>query len=135
MRHEFSFDPEHSLVRVNAAGVMTPATFERQFQDLIHHPQWRRGMKILSDYRGIDGSGLTTDDVRAMASVYAGLADRIGPGRSALVVNEALQYGLARMWVSWAEMKIPREVRVFTSMEEARRWVMEDEGEAPAPSS
>lgn len=125
MRHEFSFDPHQPLVRVKASGVMTPASFERQFRHLVNHADWMPGTNILSDYTGIDGSTLTAEDVRGMAGVYASLADRIGPGRSALVVSEALEFGLARMWVSWAEMKIPREVRVFTSMSEAEAWVLE----------
>jgi len=126
MRHEFSFDFHKPLVRVKASGIMTPASFNRQFRHLVDHPDWQPGTNILSDYTEIDGSRLTAEDVRGMAGSYRALADRIGPGRSAIVVSEALEFGLARMWVSWAEMKIPREVRVFTSMSEAEAWVLED---------
>ncbi len=49
-----------------------------------------------------------------MATDYAAIAPKLGPGRSALVASESLKYGLARMWVSWTEMKIEREVRVFS---------------------
>lgn len=123
MQHEISFDPDLPYVCLKSTGVITPSEFTNVFRDLVAHPQWKKGMNVLSDYMEADGRKLTAEEVRGMSEGYAAMADAMGSGRSALVVSESLQYGLARMWISWTEMKVQREVRVFTSMDEARAWL------------
>ncbi len=126
MSHEFSFDPQLPYVLIKASGAITPASFQAQFRELIEHPQWRSGTNILSDYSDAEVQEVTSEDVRNMAVGYAALAPKLGPGRSAIFASESLKYGLARMWVSWTEMKVEREVQVFTSMDKAIEWLTAD---------
>jgi hypothetical protein len=118
---------------MKSSGEVTPSEFAGIFRDLVAHPQWKRGMNILSDYVEADGRKLTAEEVRAMSQGYAAMANELGPGRSALIVSESLQYGLTRMWISWTEMKVEREVRVFTSMDEARAWLTGESGPDAKP--
>lgn len=133
MDYSITFDPAVPYVRLKAWGTITPAAFERMFRELVAHPQWRPGLFILSDYSGIEAANLSAEDIRAMAGFYATIAGRIGPGRSAIVAGGSLEYGLGRMWVSWTEMKVSRQVRIFLSSDEARAWIEEPGAESGPP--
>lgn len=135
MDYSITFDPDLPYVRLKAEGVMTPADFSRMFQDLVAHPRWQPGLYILSDYSGIEAAHLSSEDIRAMAAFYTTLAEHIGPGRSALVAGGSLEYGLGRMWISWTEMKVSRQVRVFSSIEEARAWLTEAQADDEEPGT
>jgi hypothetical protein len=124
---EIEFRAEEPFVRVTTTGSLTREGFERFIEALIAHSNWRRGMSILSDYREAEARPLSAADIRAMSVFYAGLQERLGPGKSALVVSESLDYGIARMWISLTEMKVSREIRVFHALEEAEAWLKQSE--------
>lgn len=134
MQVEFTLDAPEACVRARIRGKITAQGFSKFLQDLLALPSWRQGMPILSDYREADAGGLSTEDIRSMAAEYARLSDRIGPGRSALVVAESLEYGIARMWISWTEMKTTREIRVFQSLAEASAWLASESEDARGDS-
>lgn len=134
MQVDYTFDAAEACVRARIRGKLTTAGFSKFLRDLLALPTWRKGMPILSDYREADAAGLSTEDIRTMAEEYARLSDKIGPGRSALVVAESLEYGIARMWISWTEMKTDREVRVFQSVELATAWLNSETGDAERDS-
>jgi hypothetical protein len=127
MPFEISLLSGDPFVRTRTTGPLTREGFERFIEELVTNPGWRRGMNILSDYREAEAKPLSAEDIRAMSAYYASLQERLGPGKSALVVSDSLEYGIARMWISLTEMKVSRELRVFHSISEAERWLREAE--------
>lgn len=127
MQHKISFEPEIPFLCVRGEGVVTFEDFIRYFQDIVAHPQWRSDLDTLHDLRAIDPRSVTSGAVREMAAYYAQHGVQLGTGRSALVVSEALAFGLARMWSSWASPKVARSIRIFHKIEDARAWLLEKE--------
>jgi hypothetical protein len=123
MPYDITFDPGESIFRIRTTGTVSRDGFEQLLEGLLKHPKWRSGMSLLSDYSDAEASSLSADDVRDLAQFYASLKDRLGPGRSAIVVSDALAFGIARMGISIAELKVSRQFRVFRSVQDAEQWL------------
>jgi len=90
-------------------------------------------VRILTDYREADPSGLTTSDIEQMKSIAIKLAKRFESVREAVVVSETLTYGLSRMYggVNYSEQY---ELNVFNDINEAKIWLGLEPEAVLAPS-
>ena len=63
--------------------------------------------------------------VRDLAAVSAGMDTRTGTAKFAIVAPGDLAYGLGRMFQSYRELdeRSTKQVAVFRTMEEAREWI------------
>jgi len=134
MLHEIEFDREGATVTIRASGRASTEGFEAYLRELLGHPEWLPGKGILVDFRALDGSHLTKEDVRRISDLHVPIGDRLGISPCAIVVSDSLHFGLARMWEAYSDRRVPLRVRVFDSMDEARGW-LKSESEAPAGST
>lgn len=79
---------------------------------------------ILWDCTGLTGARPTMDDLRAYRGDLSGLWPSEAGGKTAVVVSTDLDFGLGRMAEAYA-VSLPRELRVFRDLDEARRWLDE----------
>ena len=82
-----------------------------------------RTLCILADYRDLDPSGLSTDDIEQIRmSALGRMAGRFDALKEAIVVSGSLAYGLSRMFdgVIYSENY---EMNVFTDIGEAKAWL------------
>ncbi len=78
---------------------------------------------ILSDYRELDSSGLSSSDIEQIrANAIRRTENKYKFVKEAIVVSEILTYGLSRMYdgVVYSEKY---EVNVFTDINEAKVWL------------
>ena len=78
---------------------------------------------ILSDYRQLDASDLTTSDIEEIrASALSRTENKYETVKEALVVSEGLVFGLSRMYdgVVYSDKY---EAGVFTDMDDAKKWL------------
>lgn len=89
--------------------------------DLLSRPDFRAEMCSLHDYRGIAAAPTMTDLKRAALATIAGAARR-GPSRAAILVDNDLNHGLARIYA--AEVDSDNiERAVFRKPESALLWL------------
>ena len=86
--------------------------------------------RILLDFREADISVVSSDELMDIAKAVSEKLAGAPQGRSAIVVSSDPEYGIGRMFESYAQIaKIGREYRSFRDMSEARAWL--DEIESP----
>jgi len=78
---------------------------------------------ILSDYRKLDASGLTTSDIEEIrTSALSRTENKYEAVKEALVVSDGLVFGLSRMFDGVVHSD-KYEAGVFTDMDEAKSWL------------
>ena len=92
--------------------------------------------RVLSDYRKVDFSELSSSDIETIKSFALGIIRKVEKVKEAIVVSDKLSYGLVRIYegIVYSEKY---EIRVFTDFDEAKRWLgfkPEDNVEARFPS-
>ncbi len=85
---------------------------------------FRPGLRVLVDHRQVDWSHMTEDDVRRTVDLLA-----VNPAPEimycAMVMGRPVDYGIARMRQHYVEARseLSLELRVFTTLEDARDWL------------
>jgi hypothetical protein len=126
MEFELSWiDP--TLIRSRTWGVASVEGFEAVYKAIVAESRFRPGVKLLSDHRDLDGSGLSGADVEKIAAVrgrYAELA--LSPSAIVVGSDSPLKYGLARVFGAYASTGEGAVlVRVFETTDEAMAWLDE----------
>ena len=124
MEYSLDFESEPGTLIVTVSGPGSLEQLLRYQTEYLADPRWSPGMKVLSDFRGIDSSTITSDQVRALAASNSLRADLFGSGRTAVVVSEPATFGLLRMFQFHTDAA-GFDQRVFYSLEEARMWLAE----------
>ena len=115
----YKIDKERKLVLSSGSGVLTREDVLGHQDRLSQDPDFDPSFSQLSDFTHITKVDLTPEDVRLAAK-----RNIFSPqSRRAMVVNNDLQYGLARMFEIHRELAGEKGIRVFRKIEEALDWV------------
>ena len=130
MKWEIYIDGEQGLTYVRCSGTYHPDDYINILEDMAAHPDFTAGMKIIIDYRGVDGSKFGFDSVMKLARRADKYDAILGGGYSAAIVDSDVGYGLIRMYlqsVNWVKtvggVKSGRKRMVFNSPEKAKAFV------------
>ena len=69
------------------------------------------------------------EELRKIVRFIIENTDRIGPSRHAVVVGSDRAYGMSRMFEVFSQ-ETAVDVRIFRDLDEARKWMIEESGEA-----
>ncbi|MBU1222009.1 hypothetical protein KKF34_07830 [Myxococcota bacterium] len=77
------------------------------------------------DFSKTQKINVSTQDMKKLADLSVQLDSQERPGRTAIIVSGALQYGLSRMYSSHRESApgARRSVEIFSDLTEARAWL------------
>jgi hypothetical protein len=123
MKFEINFDQSPDYVYVQTAGEISIRGFDRLLTAIVESPEWKTGTKQLIDHRKLIYDKITSDDVRAIEHIVKKNSKRLGNGRCAFVVKDALGFGMARMYDLVGGEAIHQQVGVFYTIEEAVEWL------------
>jgi len=80
---------------------------------------------VLWDLTESDVSEISSIDVKAIADLSFKYAKKRSSGKTAIVGNEDLTFGLSRMYEMTKEaFELPFETRTFRDIDEARNWLL-----------
>jgi hypothetical protein len=118
-------DPEDA--RVTTRGEASFDGFVAWMQEGLSDPRYRERMSIILDYRELDWSGISLEDVQDRIKLFKTDSNRFGRVRVAMVMRATVDFGLARMYQAHIEAQpdLQIEIGVFTSIENAREWIRE----------
>ncbi|MDH3497054.1 MAG: hypothetical protein OER21_09835 [Gemmatimonadota bacterium] len=114
--------PEHDLIWTTATGVLTDGDVLEHKRRLVADPACHPNMRELSDIRPVSELQVTPNGVQLMAAMDSRDAAQLGDHHMALVANEDVVVGMARMYAAFTADHLPR-VGVFRSLDEALRWL------------
>ena len=114
-------DKEADLVSRTVTGSVSGEELIASFQDTLDHPDYHPGMKSLMDFRLFDHQ-LGSQDMRKFADFFLERSDAVRGTPTAVVVSQAVSYGLVRMLQAYIEAA-PITLEVFYDLEEAERWL------------
>lgn len=115
----FSIDVPHQVVFVKATGTLSFEELRDEGDRMRSHPDFRPTFNQLLDLRDVTIFELSNEQVRAL-----GTRNVFAPeSRRALLANQGLQFGIARMFGTHRELEGDLGIKVFTGVKEARLWV------------
>ena len=119
MSADFFIDTQRGVVFSRAEGVCGRADILDHMDRLRHHPDFRRELEQLFDFRKVTKATLSEEDVKILAAwnVFSGQSKR------ALVVSSDAHYGLARMFEAYREFAGEHGIVIFREMAEALSWL------------
>ena len=116
-----TFDSDTDLTLVKATGKMTAADFHSY---MVQYYAGKITPLILWDLTKADLSGLTTDEIRKIAQSTREISDIRKGGKTALVFDKTLEYGMGRMFEAYSDIAdMPFEFRAFRSIDDAKKWL------------
>jgi hypothetical protein len=117
----FRVDKEAGIVYRTISGEVTTDELLRSYAAVLRHPDFRPGMKALTDMRGIKPKAFRSDVLR-VAEFISKHEDEIGDLRIAVVVSADASYGIVRELEAELE-RTPVEIGLFRDMAEAEEWL------------
>ena len=117
-------------VVVTTSGKATAAEMAAGRRRVLDDPRFRPGMSLLVDHSLLDNSDITRAEVQLAAESLGRDRDASGLGSIAMVAPTSLNFGLARMFETFAGEELEDAVTVVRSREEAEAWL---ESMHPAP--
>jgi len=93
---------------------------------IIASPGWMPGINILSDYRELDLSPLTGDDIERFAKTLSPNRKSLGNGLCACVSTKPGDFGLGRMWAVFMEQHSDLRVCIFYDLKKAQKWLFRE---------
>jgi hypothetical protein len=118
----YRIDSSRGLILTTASDTLTIDDLIAHKAALLADPQFRPGLKELSDVRGVRSLTLGPPEMRRLASLDSEHKARLGDYRLALVVPEDFLFGMARMYQQLTEENLP-DIGVFRSVEKAVEWL------------
>ena len=115
-------DPALRLGMVRATGVVTGADIARANESLYADPHWGEGFDEFWDCAQIQEFVVRPEEMAAIAEMEIDEAERIGPGRVALVMTREVVQMIGYLYRRLVE-EAGRPVEVVQSLEEGARWL------------
>ena len=118
---DLRIDRDAGILYTTIRGEVTVDEIVDAFNKLFQSPDFRPGLSGLADLRE---SRITSSlsNVRRLAELMIENRDRIGPSRTAIVVDSDIDYGMARMFEVFAEQSMA-ETQVFKDIDQAMIWL------------
>lgn len=120
---DLRIDEENKIAYIKLSGLLSKDAILNAFDLTVSDKRYKNGMGRLWDFRDADLSSLKPGAVIEMAQYSLRFPPGINDVKVAFVVSRNLEYGLSRMFDSTSQSKTP--IRVFRSMGEAEKWMME----------
>ena len=124
MRHEIIWHDDY--VETKTYGDASHEGFLNIVRDLLRHPDWQPGMRILGDHRELDFSKALKSytDAASIASIHLSHMDRLGDVRVALLVKPDTETVFIDLWRSTCNyFDFPIEHKIFHDNKTAINWL------------
>lgn len=119
----------NQYVETKTAGDASYEGFLNIVSDVLKHPNWRPGMRILGDHRELNLSkGLKSySDAASIASIHVSHKDKLGSVRVALLVRPEVETVFLDLWRTICNyFDFPVEHKIFHDKQAAIYWLTSD---------
>lgn len=123
MEFKINFDHMPDYVLIQTQGEASHRDFDDLLTELVNSPKWVVGTPQVVDHRELIMQNLSSDSMQRIMDIVKKHRDKLGNGRCAFVVKDALGFGVARMYELIGGERVHIEVGVFYSLNEAVEWL------------
>jgi|GEM_PF-1074191 len=125
MKHTLEVSEDGLLFTIVTEGAGDVLGIIAFLKDIISHPHWRPGKHILLDHRALNIDGISASGIEDVSFYFISIADKLGNGKIALVMNRDIDFGIARAWESITNLDVDIEIHVYRKMNDAMNWLKE----------
>lgn len=119
---DWDIDEHAMLATVRVSGAMTLSDARQALTQLYAQPCYRPPMVDLWDLRAAE-IDTNPGEVAALVHFIEGHRGEHGTDRTAVVVSNAVEFGITRMYQAHAEGCLPIAIQVFTRLADAYSWL------------
>ena len=114
-------DPSRDLTIIKTVGRMKPTEFRKWIADYY---SGKVTLLVLWDLTEADFSEIQTGHLRDFAAQTKPLAEARKGGKTAIVSENALEFGMSRMLEAFYDFEgVPFEVQTFHTIDKAMQWL------------
>jgi len=118
-------EPGFDLV-VETSGEMNAADFLIMAEDLLRHPRCLENGNVIFDHRALEFGHMALDELEKIRDFHRRHEERIGNGKSAIVVKPGFAYEWHKIWAQGKKIETGNKVCVFENYDDAVSWVESD---------
>jgi hypothetical protein len=123
MEFKINFDHMPNYVLIQTQGEASDRDFDDLLTELVNSPNWVIGTRQVVDHRELIMKSLSSNSMQRIMDIVKKHSNKLGNGRCAFVVKDALGFGVARMYELIGGERVHIEVGVFYSLNEAVEWL------------
>jgi hypothetical protein len=120
---DYCIDPERNLVLVEGHGTLSFDDLQEFRAVLVNDPLFPSVMKELADFRSVEEHDFTIEGFQQFLKQEKHYIDLLRDYQIAIVTDNNLHYGFARMYMARMNDLIPN-VQVFRNIDEAKAWLL-----------
>ncbi len=127
---EYSFEFHEQYVRITLAGKADYEGLYGYIHELVEHPQWKPGSRVLTDFQNIDISEFTGEYAIPRLKVYAGILqdhqDKLGVVTNAALIASGELQALNKIMCNLMDMiNIQMVNENFIDEQKALQWLLD----------
>jgi hypothetical protein len=120
MKYQVYIDKALNVLFDRHEGEITYQAFRDSIRELYEHPDWQKGLDVISDLREAS-LVLSSSEMRQIITSFM-VDDEAN--KLAVVVSRDSEFGMARMFeILSEETNIWKEYKIFRDMAEAKKWL------------
>jgi hypothetical protein len=123
MEFKIDFDHMPDYVFIQTQGEASDRDFDDLLTEIVNSPRWVVGTRQVVDHRELIMKNLSSNSIQRIMDIVEKHSDKLGNGRCAFIVKDALGFGIARMYELIGGERVHIEVGVFYSLNEAVEWL------------
>ena len=129
----FTIDHDNQRIAVSATGVLLAHEMTDCMRSILRDGDWGESYSMLVDMTRVDRVEADYEEMRNVAlTSELSARTRRRTGRHAIVAATDANFGMARMFQTMVEEKVPRQVMTFRNIEDEREWLDEPRFSNPA---
>lgn len=122
----YTLDAEKRRVHFTISGTFTLHDILDSLKSVLAMPEFGPDFQVLSDHRGVERPA-TVQDVEDMLAFMRVSRERFRGMRWAIVTHRPTSYAVMGMLSTLADLHVEMDVRVFTRVDDATRWLYDQE--------
>lgn len=112
------------LLVVKTEGRMNAEDFIEMAKDLLRHHRCLPNGNVVFDHAALEFSDVSVGDLQRIRAFHMDNEERIGKGKSAIVVKAGLSKKWDKLWSQGKKIKTGNRVAVFENYNEAVNWAL-----------
>jgi hypothetical protein len=124
MKWTFEYVEDMGYIKIVSEGEFSAGEAVQLIEDLLSQPYWRKGIPVLVDNRKLDYSGGGTTAIKEASKFHIANDERIGNGKSALLMKSVTDFGLGRQYELLTDESVSANLHIFMDENQALRWLL-----------
>ena len=125
MKYEINYLNSGDIYIVKTTGNMTGDDFVSMAEELLNHSEWQKNNNVLFDHQNLNFDNTSLEDIDKIRNFHKKNEDRIGNGKSAIVVKSGLLSEWNKLWSQGEKIKTGNIVKIFDDYNNAIHWIRE----------